>query len=69
MVIHTCMATSLRETGIAHGLGKYPLFSIRSRHLKKLKVTVGLMLILVDQSCVNGNQESVGKFSWSHLCC
>lgn len=28
-------ATDLKGTGIAHGLGKYPLFSIRSRPLQK----------------------------------
>lgn len=27
-----------------------------------LKMTVGLMLLLVDQSCVSGDQETIGKF-------
>lgn len=64
-------ATNVRETGIAHGLEKYPLFSIRWKPLQKSikKMTIGLMLLLFDQSCISGNQETEGKCFWSHLCC
>lgn len=66
--------SDLGETGIAHGVAwkNVNLLYQKQTFTKvdwKKKITVGLMLLLLEQSCISGNLETAVKFLRSHLCC
>lgn len=66
--------SDLRETGIAYGMAWKNInpslseVDLYKSPLEK-KMTVGLMLLSLEHSCISGNPETSLQILWPHMCC